>query len=78
MQRRGRRPNSNWGKRVLQPMAVTTSEFELKIKALNLTTIEEQILSRDLKKWADKNKNSCFVPEKLLKCWGFTVNDDFL
>lgn len=33
--------------------------------------------SRILRAWVRRNKDRCYVPEKLLRTWGMTVNDDF-
>ena len=30
--------------------------------------------SRQLREWARRNKDFCYVPEKLLNAWGMTVN----
>ena len=67
------RGNPNWGKADQNgPVVILPSSFELIVKEFNLTP-EQYLSSVRLREWARQNKNSKFVPEMLLKEWGFDV-----
>jgi hypothetical protein len=68
-----RRGNPNWGKPELNgPVIPTITEFDRVTRELNLQP-DQYILSTQLREWARLNKNSTFIPERLLKAWGFEV-----
>jgi hypothetical protein len=72
-----RRGNPNWGKaEVMGPVIPTTTEFDRVTRELNLQP-DQYILSTQLREWARLNKNSTFIPERLLKAWGFEVDASF-
>ena len=72
-----RRGNPNWGKPELSgPTFATITEFERVTHELNLQP-DQYILSTQLREWARLNKNSTFIPERLLKAWGFDVDASF-
>jgi len=68
-----KRGNPNWGKPIpfCLPILSPTS-FEGVTKALGLSPgdLEGSIL---LKEWVFKNKNHRYVPQDLLRVWGFAV-----
>jgi len=65
------RGNSNWGKpEGPTPVGITATSFEQAAKEFNLTP-DEYIRSTRLRAWAHSNKNSKYIPETLLKAWGF-------
>jgi hypothetical protein len=72
---RRKRGNPNWG-RPLPPAPALPTEFELRVKQLQLT-LEMYPSSRELRTWCQQNRNRCYVPEWLLKEWGITVDLGF-
>ncbi len=70
----GRRGNPNWGKPVpFGPAIPTATSFEEAVKKLKLRP-EQYVHSTRLREWAQRNKNSKFIPESLLKAWGFETD----
>jgi hypothetical protein len=68
-----RRGNPNWGKpEPSGPVVSTITEFEQVTRELKLQP-DQYIRSTQLREWARLNKNSIFIPESLLKAWGFEV-----
>lgn len=66
-----RRGNPNWGKPMpLVPAGPT--EFEKTVKQLRLRP-EMYAASLELKRWCERNRNRCYVPEWLLEQWDLTV-----
>ena len=66
-----KRGNPNWGK-PLPPVMVLLTEFELQARRLGLAE-RDYLSSRELRQWCDRNRNRVYVPEWLLKEWGFQV-----
>ncbi len=66
-----RRGNPNWGRPMQFGIAVPT-EFEQLIKRLRLTPPAYGD-SVELKRWCERNKNRCYIPEQLLEKWGIEV-----
>ncbi len=65
-----RRGNPNWGKPGQNgPVVPTITEFEQVTREFKLRP-DQYITSRE---WAQRNKNSKFIPEPLLEAWGFEV-----
>ena len=48
-------------------------EFESVVKELGLTE-ETCATSVPLRLWCERNASHCYVPERLLKVWGITVD----
>jgi hypothetical protein len=68
-----RRGNPNWGKpATMEAVAPTITEFEQVVQTFHLRP-EGYVRSARLREWANRNKNSKYVPETLLKAWGFEV-----
>ena len=67
--------NPNWRRPTL-PAPVLATEFELRVKQLQLTP-ETHASSRELRLWCQLNRNRCYVPEWLLGEWGITVDPTF-
>jgi hypothetical protein len=68
-----RRGNPNWGKPEPNgPMIPTITEFE-KVTHEFMLQPDQYITSTRLREWAQRNKNSKFIPEPLLEAWGFEV-----
>jgi hypothetical protein len=69
------RGNPNWGKANLGPslMIVVPSAFETRAKELNLEPHQFEH-SPLLRRWAQQNMNSKYVPEALLKTWNLVVS----
>ena len=70
-----RRGNPNWGKPP-QPPAALLTEFEVQVERLGLRK-DEFVASTVLKRWCERNRNRCYVPEWLLKEWGIDVEAIF-
>ena len=67
----GRRGNPNWGKpEPFGPVVPAVSSFEEAVKELKLQP-EQYVHSQHLREWAWRNKDSKFIPESLLRAWGF-------
>ncbi len=68
-----RRGNPNWGKPTLDtlPLSIVT-EFENQMRRLRLTE-RDCAGSDELRRWCERNKNRCYVPEWLLKHWKMSV-----
>lgn len=69
-----KRGNPNWGL-PMQPASVVCTEFELQARHLRLTP-ENYLLSAQLRRWCEANKNQYYIPEWLLKAWNISVNSD--
>jgi hypothetical protein len=68
-----RRGNPNWGKPEPNgPVTPTITEFERVTREFKLRP-DQYIGSIQLREWAQRNKNSRFIPEPLLEAWGFEV-----
>jgi hypothetical protein len=68
-----KRGNPNWGRPFR--FAPASTEFELQARYLGLTA-ENYVLSAQLRKWCEANKNQYYIPEWLLKAWSISVNSD--
>jgi len=66
-----RRGNPNWG-HPLPPVTASATEFERLVKQLRLTP-QSYGDSVELKRWCQRNKNRCYIPERLLQEWGIEV-----
>jgi hypothetical protein len=67
-----KRGNPNWG-RPIPPAPVLATEFELQVRKLQLTP-ETYVLSAELCRWCEENRNRFYVPEWLLEAWRVTVD----
>ena len=65
-----RRGNPNWGKPQPLSFVPTVSSFESLVKRLKLAPHQYED-SKPLKEWVRANKNHKYVPQDLLKAWGF-------
>ena len=69
-----RRGNPDWGKpQALGPVVVVPTSFEQAVEELSLSP-DQYVDSARLREWARSNKNSKYVPEALLRAWGFDVD----
>ena len=71
-----RRGNPNWGKFNRNndaPQAPTVTEFEQTVKKFQLQP-DQYVRSTNLREWALRNKSTRYVPEFLLKVWGFEID----
>jgi hypothetical protein len=64
--------NPNWGKSC-GDIPNTPTSFEEMVRRLKLSE-KEYLNSIQLKKWAQRNKDSKYVPQDLLEAWGIEVN----
>jgi hypothetical protein len=69
-----KRGNPNWG-RPMPPASVCT-EFEMQVKQLHLTP-EHYVISPQLHKWCEENRNRFYIPEWLLNAWDIRVDPYF-
>ena len=68
-----RRGNPNWGKP--EPLGLVTpliTEFAQIVREFDLQP-DQYIHSIRLREWANRNKNSKYIPEFLLEAWGFEI-----
>jgi hypothetical protein len=49
----------------IQPIPALLTEFEMQVDRLGLSRAEYQV-SAELKRWCERNRNRCYVPEWLL------------
>jgi len=63
-----KRGNPNWGKPDPWVCLKTPSAFEQVVNTLHLRP-EQYVGSKELRKWVQRNMQSHFVPEDLLKAW---------
>lgn len=63
-----RKGNPNWGKPYGDVPSMPSS-FEEMVQRLKLSE-DEYRSSIPLKEWAQKNKDSKYIPQSLLKAWG--------
>jgi hypothetical protein len=69
----GRKRNPNWGKpEPVGPVVPTVTSFENAVKELKLQP-DQYLQSTPLREWARLNRHSKFIPESLLKAWGFEI-----
>jgi len=66
--------NPNWGKPLSDIPNMPTS-FEEMVRRLKLSE-KEYRGSIPLKEWAQKHKDSKYVPQDLLQAWGFVVRSE--
>ncbi len=65
--------NPNWGKPALPTSyQFLVTEFEQQMERLNLNEYN-CAGSDELRRWCERNKNRCYIPEWLLKHWGMSV-----
>jgi len=67
-----KRGNPRWGKAGPLPPASAT-EFEMQVHRLGLTK-ETWVGSTELRKWCERYRNQCYIPEWLLDFWGIEVD----
>jgi hypothetical protein len=67
-----RRGNPNWGKPDSGQVVPIVTEFEKTVEEYKLTP-DQYLQSSQLREWARRNRNSRFIPEALLKAWGFEI-----
>jgi hypothetical protein len=70
--------NLSWGggRIILAVRPNLPTEFELEMEALRLTE-DECVASNALRAWCLRNRNRCYVPEKLLKAWGISEETEW-
>jgi hypothetical protein len=68
---RNRHGNPPWSEGIIVPVP-TVSEFERTVARLKLKP-DEYVDSCELREWAQANKDTRFVPERLLKAWGLSL-----
>jgi len=66
---------SDWGKPELHAGPVVPTSFDEVVKKLRLSPSEYEG-STQLKEWARKNKDQKYIPDDLLRFWGFEVKGD--
>lgn len=66
--------NPSWGKQ--EVVVPTITEFEKQVAVLDLQP-DQYVTSNDLRFWVSKHRNLRYVPEPLLKAWGFEIDTNF-
>src|SRR6185437_13286834 len=66
------RGNRAWGSGIIAAAPPTVSEFERVTARLRLKP-DEYVASSELREWAEANKDTRYVPERLLKAWGVSL-----
>ena len=69
-----KRGNPNWG-RPMPPVSILCTEFETQVRQLHLT-VEQYVVSADLRKWCEGNRNRYYIPEWLLDVWDIPLDPD--
>jgi hypothetical protein len=67
-----KRGNPNWGKPI-EPVPDVPTAFEEQVEKLGLND-QTCVTSEKLKQWCERNKDRCYIPERLLKAWGIPVD----
>lgn len=70
-----RRGNPNWGQPIL-PIRAGATEFEMQARHLGLTQ-KTYAGSAELRRWCERNRNRCYIPEWLLHEWGIEADSLF-
>jgi len=70
-----RRGNPNWGKSMPSSVQSCFTEFEMKVRQLELTP-ESYVSSAKLRTWCERNRDRCYIPEWLLKAWNIAAEPD--
>jgi hypothetical protein len=70
-----RRGNPNWTKGQLPQIPQLPTAFEVEVRKLGLNE-QTCATSKQLERWCERNRNRCYVPERLLKQWGLSVDAD--
>jgi hypothetical protein len=71
-----RRGNPNWGKASVGSIPQLPTAFEEEVRKLGLTT-STYAMSAQLKRWCERNKDRCYIPEHLLKSWGISAEGNW-
>jgi len=66
------RGNRAWGSGIIAAAPPTVSEFERVVARLRLKP-DEYVASSELREWAEANKDTRYVPERLLKAWSVSL-----
>ena len=69
-----KRGNPNWG-RLTRPAPAAPTTFEIEVRRLHLTA-EQYVVSAELRRWCEENRNRCYIPEWLLDAWDIRVDAD--
>ena len=67
-----KRGNPNWGQPA-QLRPATATEFEVQVRQLGLSR-QTYADSKELRRWCERNRNRCYIPEWLLAAWGIDVD----
>jgi hypothetical protein len=62
-----------WKSELGSALPVMLTQFELQVERLGLSKTH-YVASPELKRWCERNRNRCYVPEWLLKEWGIEVD----
>jgi hypothetical protein len=69
-----RRGNPNWDQ-AFRHIPEAATEFDVLVRRLGLTR-ETCAGSSELRRWCQRNKERCYIPEWLLGEWGIDVDAD--
>lgn len=71
-----RRGNPHWGQPMPPHRPPLATEFEIQVRHLRLSP-ETYFYSMELRRWCERNRNRCYVPEWLLDAWDISVDVSF-
>ena len=72
-----RRGNPNWGSGQFDlTRSRLATAFEDQVRKLGLNA-EACATSEPLREWCERNKDRCYIPERLLEGWGLSVEPRF-
>ena len=58
--------------RYTPPVRHLAAAFEDRVRKLGLSE-QMWVNSAELRRWCERNKNHCYIPEQLLELWGIAV-----
>ncbi len=72
-----KRGNPNWGSgRPVRVGPALPTEFEMQVRRLGLSQ-QTCADSTELRRWCERNRNRCYIPEWLLDAWEMPVDPNF-
>src|SRR5579864_4730983 len=72
-----RHGNPKWASGQFNPTTLhMATAFEEQVRKLGLNT-QTCAASEELRRWCERNKNHCYIPERLLERWGIVVEGHF-
>ena len=70
------RGNTDWGKAIVGSIPQVPTAFEEEGRKLGLTA-STWATSAQLRRWCERNKDRCYMPELLRKTWGVSAEGNW-